>query len=90
MNTVDIASFLHFFNFMILGILIKNQYLMAFLIGILWEIFEYLSIRNKTINNILNQHFYKYKPLWNEINTNKITDLIINMIGYYIGNKIIL
>jgi hypothetical protein len=86
----DIASFLHFINFVIIGILFKNHYIYAFILGVLWELFEkyFVNIgyvKNKLLNNIFTK---KYQYLWDENINNQIIDLIINMIGYYIGNKI--
>ena len=86
----DIASFLHFINFVIIGILFKDHYIYAFILGVLWEIFEkyFVNIgyvKNKLLNNIFTK---KYQYLWDENINNQIIDLIINMIGYYIGNKI--
>jgi len=87
---LDIASFLHFINFVIIGILFKDHYIYAFILGVLWELFEkYLVnigyVKNKLLNNMFTQ---KYQYLWDENINNQIMDLIINMIGYYIGNKI--
>ena len=84
----DLASFLHLFNNIILGIIMKNNYVIAFLLGILWEIFEKFFVKKNM--NKLNKHKFtkKYEYLWNETLLNQFVDIIINMIGYYIGNKI--
>ena len=86
----DFASLLHLFNNIILGIIMKNNYIIAFILGILWEIFEKLFVKNYMTK--LNKHKFikKYEYLWNETLLNQFVDIIINMIGYYIGNKIYL
>ena len=38
---IDEFSLLHFIQFFILGLIIKNNYKLAFILSILWEIFEY-------------------------------------------------
>ena len=88
--SINYASLLHFFNFMILGIFFKDKYFIAFILGILWEIFEYIIVTASFTRNILLKYFHesKYRKLWDENLDNKITDLIINMIGYYVGNNI--
>lgn len=86
---IDIMSIIHFLLYLFIGILIKNKYRLILLLGILWEIFEYIVANNEFTKNLL----IKYWPInikyWNETNLlNKLFDLIFNMIGYYIGNKI--
>ena len=86
-NIIDIASFLHFFNFMILGIFFKNNYTIAFILGLVWEIIEIDIVKSKPFN-YLTINYKRYNYLWNEKIENKMMDLIINMIGYYVGNQI--
>ena len=59
------------------------------ILGIIWEIFEYLIANNKITRNLL----IKYWPIpvryWDETNIwNKIFDMIFNLSGYYVGNMI--
>ena len=74
----DVSSFLHLFNFMILGKIMKDNYIIAFLLGILWEVFEYIVINQKKL--------IQYDKIWNETLDNKKMDIVLNMIGYHIGN----
>ena len=74
----DVASFLHLFNFMILGKIMKDNYIIAFLLGILWEVFEYIVINQKKL--------LQYDKIWNETLENKKMDIVLNIIGYHIGN----
>ena len=86
-NFIDIASFLHFFNFMILGICFKRNYAFAFMLGLVWEIIEVDIVQSKPFTYVT-RNYSRYSYLWNETYENKTMDLIINMIGYYIGNHI--
>jgi hypothetical protein len=86
---IDEMSIVHFFNFFILGLLLKNRLLFAFLLGIAWELFEYQFTRDETIRKLLIKYWPIPKRLWEENNIlNRVFDLCCNMIGYYFGNKI--
>ena len=85
---LDILSVGHFIFFLVLGIFVKNKYKGALLLGILWEIFEYIISHNKTIQRFILENWVIPEMYWNDTFSHKITDIIINMIGYYIGNKI--
>ena len=71
----DVSSFLHLFNFMILGKIMKDNYIIAFLLGILWEVFEYIVINQKKL--------IQYDKIWNETLDNKKMDIVLNMIKIY-------
>ena len=61
----------------------------ALLLGIVWELFEYQFTRDETIRKLLIKYWPIPKRLWEENNIlNRVCDLCLNMIGYYIGNKI--
>ena len=86
---IDEMSIVHFFNFFILGLLLKKRFLFAFLLGIAWELFEYQFTRDETIRKLLIKYWPIPKRLWEENNIlNRVFDLCCNMIGYYFGNKI--
>ena len=85
MPSIDYASILHFFNFMILGIILKEQYLFAFILGILWEFLEYYVTTDPEYRYYLVYYFSDMQFLWDESIHNKITDIIINMVGYTVG-----
>tara|TARA_B000000565_G_scaffold247531_1_gene217066 strand:- start:29 stop:313 length:285 start_codon:yes stop_codon:yes gene_type:complete len=86
---IDVMSIIHFFNFLILGIFIKNNYTLALVLGIIWEIVEYNITNTNYTKNLLKKYWPIPQRLWEEKNfLNRIFDLIFNMIGYYIGNKI--
>jgi len=63
---------------MILGKIMKDNYIIAFLLGLLWEVLEYIVINQKKI--------LQYDKIWNETLENKKMDIVLNVIGYHIGN----
>lgn len=85
---LDRTSFTHLFNFMILGILFPNNYIAAFILGLAWEFLEECITKKEFSRNLLVQHLNDYKNIWGESNKNKLMDIVLNMIGYYIGNRI--
>jgi hypothetical protein len=77
-KSFNMYSILHVLIYGVLGYFIRNEWLFVIIISILWEVLEY--ILNKLSNN----------SLWKEIKINKILDVILNLLGYYIGSNIIL
>ena len=93
----DLMSIIHFLVFIIFGLIFKNEYNTALLIGVLWEIIEYYILfiikYNKFNEEYTKKLLKKYWPIssyyWNEKNiSNKIFDIVFNMSGYYIGNNL--
>jgi len=85
---LDLASFAHLFNFMILGLLFPNNYVGAVVLGIVWELFEECLSKREFSRDFLIQHFKDYQNLWDENKKNKLMDLGLNMVGYYAGNRL--
>ena len=86
---IDRMSIIHFIIYMIFGLLVKNKYEVALLIGIIWELFEYTITKWDYSRELLKQNWPIPEKYWNEKNIfNKLFDLVFNMFGYYIGNKI--
>ena len=85
----DILSIIHFLIYLILGIFVKNNYYLAFGLGILWEIFEYSITKCQDTRELLIKYWIVPQKIWDEdlINLNRLTDLIFNMLGYYVGNN---
>jgi len=83
----DPLSIGHFTLYYILGLYLKNYYLVAFLLGIAWEIFEYNLIRNSLVRELLIKHWFIPQRIWDEKSENRISDLVFNMLGYHLGNK---
>jgi hypothetical protein len=84
---LDILSIAHFCIYYVIGLYIKNNYTLILILGILWELFEYYTVRNKTTKNLL----YKFWPIpqkyWYDSFEHSIVDISVNMIGYYFGNN---
>ena len=84
----DFLSIIHFLVFYIIGKYIKNNYIFAFILGIIWEIFEYFITKNPFTRELLIKYWFISEKIWNEdlFNINRISDLIFNMAGYHLGN----
>ena len=85
-NYVDLASFAHLFIFGVLGILFPNNYIGAILLSLVWDLFEGCLTKKNISKQIVIDYFNSWRSLWDESKGNKLTDLIINMIGYTIGS----
>ena len=85
---IDLLTITHFVYYFIFGLFVKKKYVTTFLLGVLWEIFEYFLANNNRTKEYLIKNWpvpYKY---WAEKNIfNKVFDLIFNMLGYHLGNK---
>ena len=77
-----------FIFLIIIGFLIKDRYLLILLCSILWEIFEIIISNYKYTREFMLKYWIK-KELWDETFINKFGDLIINMLGYYVGNNLL-
>tara|TARA_B100001287_G_scaffold276424_1_gene287197 strand:- start:1995 stop:2291 length:297 start_codon:yes stop_codon:yes gene_type:complete len=84
----DLASVVHFFGWFVIGIFVKRKYILVFILGLLWELFEYYVTReNETTIKLLEKYWPVPKRLYEERNImNKVMDMILNMSGYYLGN----
>ena len=84
---IDILSISHYINYVILWIYVKNNYILAFVLGIIWEIFEYYITNYEYTKNLLIKYWFIPQKYWEEKNKyNRVFDIIFNMIGYTIGN----
>jgi len=84
----DILSLGHFILYFFLGVFIKNKYKGALLLGVLWELFEYIISNNDYIKNIIIENWMIPENYWNDTFQHKIFDIIFNMLGYHFGNLI--
>ena len=82
----DLMSLSHFTTFMIFGIFIKNQYFLMLILGFLWEFLEIIVVNTAFTRNLLRKYWFVPERYWDESIENKYTDLIINIIGYHVGN----
>lgn len=86
--TVDILTLNHLLIWIGLGYLYPNKYYLALFIGILWELFERYIVYNKKLYHFVKTYWIIPEKYWNEINANTFIDIIVNMIGYFIGSSI--
>ena len=86
---IDILTIVHLLIWISIGYIFPNHYLNALLLGILWELFEYyIIVKVNIIYVFTKKYWFVPEKYWNERIYNKIIDLIINMMGYYIGSKL--
>ena len=85
----DLMSVMHFLIYFVLGIFLKDRFDIALLLGILWEVFEYTITRIKITRKIIIKYWPIPQRLWDEkYIINRFSDLVFNMLGYYVGNNI--
>jgi hypothetical protein len=87
-KNIDLMTIVHFMLYIIFGYIYPNNYIIAFLIGILWEIFERIIVSNKVLYNLVKKYWIIPEVYWNENIVNTISDKVINMLGYLVGNII--
>ena len=84
---LDILSISHFIIYYIIGLYIKDSYTLILILGILWEIFEFYTVRNKTTRNLLYNFWPIPEKYWYDSFEHSLVDISVNMIGYYFGNN---
>ncbi len=85
---LDPLSISHFIWYFILGLYVKNNYKLVLFLSLLWEIFEYYITNITYTRQLLIKYWPIPKKYWDENNINRVSDVIINFIGYEIGNNI--
>lgn len=85
---ISIISLNHFIIYIIIGYIVRDQYMIVFLCSILWEIFDTYVSHTESVKLWMQTHMYRTPEYWKEENKNKIGDLIVNMVGYHVGNLI--
>jgi hypothetical protein len=88
LRNVDIMTINHFIIWLVLGYLFPNLYIIAFILSIIWELFERFIVTNQTLYKFIKKYWFVPERYWNEKSKNSIIDIIINMIGYWIGSKL--
>ena len=84
---LDLLSIVHFAIYFTIGLYLKGHYGLILVIGVLWELFEYFIANNPQINKILCKFWPIPKKYWSDSFEHSMVDLLINMIGYYVGNQ---
>ena len=77
MNFITLWSIDHILLYILIGLLLPNKWSLIIIISFIWEIYEYIMSR------LTNDKYYQ-EPLMN-----KISDIVFNLIGYYIGINIV-
>jgi len=85
---IDILTPIHLIIWITIGYFFPNRYLYALILSILWELFEYMLVRVNIFYVLMKNKWFVPEKYWNETIYNKIIDIAINMIGYYIGSQI--
>tara|TARA_Y100001970_G_scaffold291220_1_gene427555 strand:- start:1215 stop:1487 length:273 start_codon:yes stop_codon:yes gene_type:complete len=89
MNTkLDLLSMGHFLIYLCLGYFFKHKYMIALLLGILWELFEKILVSNLYTRYLLKEYWFIPIEYIDDTFEHSVTDIIINMIGYTIGSSI--
>jgi len=86
---IDILTLIHLLQWIIFGYFFPTHYLIALLLSILWELFEYMLVRVDILYDLTKKYWFVPEKYWNERIYNKIIDIIVNMIGYYIGSQLL-
>jgi hypothetical protein len=73
-RSLNIHSLLHILLYFVFGYFFPNKWIYAIIISFLWEFLEYL----------LYYYFPKF-TIFKEPLKNKIIDIIMNLIGFYLG-----
>ena len=83
----DYFTLVHFFGWFIVGMFIKRKLHLVFIIGLMWELFEYFVSHNEITRELLIKYWPVPQRLWEEKNIlNKVLDMVVNMSGYSLGN----
>ena len=88
-KVIDEMSLVHIISFIIIGLIIKNNYKVALLISISWETIEFIIVNSKMGRKLLRKYWPISEKYWNEkLLSNKFMDIVFDMIGYTIGSNI--
>ena len=87
---IDIMTLTHLIIWITIGYFFPNHYLYALLLSILWELFEYMIVRVNIFYVLVKKYWFVPEKYWNEKKYNTIIDIIVNMIGYHIGSRLLL
>lgn len=88
---IDGWSITHLLFFLFIGYLYPNTFLLSFLFGIIWELFEtYIGIYEPSIFKNWGFCESKNKKIKKKWWYGKISDPIINSIGFFIGSYLLI
>ena len=83
----DFLSVVHFLSFYLLGLVIKKSYVLAFCLGVIWELLEYVITSKSYSRKLLIKYWPVPREIWDErlLNINRFTDILFNMLGYHLS-----
>lgn len=87
-STFDLSHINHFIIYYIIGLFYPHKYKIILIISILWEIFEFILVQNDCLYYLTKKYWIIPEKYWNETKENKIIDVCVNLIGYYLGSNI--
>jgi hypothetical protein len=73
---IDIYHISHILTYIIVGLLYPNNYLLVLIVSIGWELYEHYMFK-----------YYVKGSGCNDILCLRVEDILLNLIGYYIGSK---
>lgn len=88
MQYINTFSLVHFTLWAMIGLSVPNQYGLAVLLSVLWEVVEGYSAHHPTIHALLEKYWVIPEKYWNEGLGNKIMDVVANLAGYYWASRI--
>jgi len=83
---VNLFTFVHFILYFMIGILFPNRIGIVVGVSLLWEIVEGYAAQHPFVYPLLQKYWFIPEKYWNEGIANKITDIIANIAGYYMGS----
>jgi len=88
-DDIDIFQLVHLIEWIFFGFLFPNKYPIAFIVMLMWELGELIISNNETLYKFFKKHWtLTSSKYYNETYTNKLLDMIMNIIGYYIGTNL--
>jgi len=88
-SSIDGWSLTHLFFYMLIGYKYPNTFILTLIFGILWELFEtYIGLYEPKLFENWGFCNLKHKNLKKKWWYGKLSDPIINSIGFFIGMKI--
>lgn len=85
---IDVNHINHLLQWIIIGILFPNKWILAILLMILWEGLEYMIVYVEPFYYIIKNYWPIPEIYWNETKNNKIFDMVVNILGYALGSKL--
>lgn len=86
---LNLFTFVHFILWFTIGTLYPNHYIIVFILSVIWEVSEGYIARDPLLHSILTKYWFVPEKYWNEGIGNKIIDVVVNLIGYYVASQLV-